>query len=40
MQGSYKKYFQNSQTFHEPLQYGAEKQHEGMQLFCTSGKGA
>ena len=29
----------NSQTFHKPLQYGAEKQHEGMQLCRTSGKG-
>ena len=30
------KFFQNSQTFHKPLQYGTEKQHEGMQLFHTS----
>ena len=27
------------QPFHELLQYGVEKQHEGMQLFHTSGKG-
>ena len=32
--------FQNSQTFHRPLQYGVEKQHAGTQLLCTSGKGA
>ena len=34
------KNFQNSQTVHKPLQYGMEKQHEGTQLFHTSGKGA
>ena len=34
------KSFQNSQTFHKPLQSGTEKQHKGMQLFRTSGKGA
>ena len=34
------KSFQNSQTFHKPLQYGAKKQHKGMQLCRTSGKGA
>ena len=41
-QGSYKKSFHNSQTFHKHLQhvYGAEKQHEGTQLFRTSSKGA
>ena len=33
------KSFKNSQTFHKPLQYGTEKQHEGTQLFHTSGKG-
>ena len=32
--------FQNSQTFHKHLQYGAEKQHEGTQLFGTSSEGA
>ena len=32
------KSFENSQTFQKPLQYGAEKQHEGTQLFHTSGK--
>ena len=41
VQGSYKKSFHNSQTFHKHLQqvYGAEKQHGGTQLFCTSSKG-
>ena len=41
-QGSYKKSFHNLQTFHKHLQhvYGAEKQHEGTQLFRTSSKGA
>ena len=34
------KSFQNSQTFHKPLRHGVEKQHEGMQLFHTSSKGA
>ena len=34
------KSIQNSHTFHKPLQYGAKKQHEGMQLCQTSGKGA
>ena len=34
------KSIQNSQTFHKTLQYGAKKQHEGMQLCRTSGKGA
>ena len=33
------KSFKNSQTFHKPLQYGTEKQHEGTQLFRTSSKG-
>ena len=33
------KSFQNSQPFHRHLQYGMEKQHEGTQHFCTSGKG-
>ena len=33
------KSFPNLQTFHKPLQYGAEKQHEGTQLFRTSSKG-
>ena len=33
------KSIQNSQTFHKPLQYGAKKQHESMQLCRTSGKG-
>ena len=36
---SRKKNIQNSQTVHKPLQYGTEKQHEGTQLFRTSGKG-
>ena len=42
LQGSYKKSFHNSQTFHKHLQhvYCAEKQHEGTQLFRTSSKGA
>ena len=40
-QASYrKKNFQNAPTFHKPLQYGMEMQHEGWHLFCTSGKGA
>ena len=30
---------QNSQTFQNPSQYGAGKQHKGTQLFHTSGKG-
>ena len=34
------KSFQNSKTFHKPFKYGMEKQHEGTQLFRTSGKGA
>ena len=34
------KSFQNSQTFHKPLQYSTEKLHKGTQLFRTSGKGA
>ena len=34
------KSIQNSQTFHKPLQYGTKKQHKGMQLCRTSGKGA
>ena len=33
------KSFQNSHTFHKPMLYGTEKQHEGMQLFHTSSKG-
>ena len=34
------KSIQNSQTFYKPLQYGTKKQHKGMQLCRTSGKGA
>ena len=33
------KSFQNSHTFHKPMLYGTEKQHEGMQLFHKSSKG-
>ena len=34
------KSIQNSQTSHKPLQYGAKKQHKGVQLCRTSGEGA
>ena len=43
-QGSYRKILSKFINFSQNLawwpQYGAEKQHKGMQLLCTSGKGA